>query len=119
MVPNFSPPHRHDIYGHQGLAVPFHPRIYHIQKLNYYPHCVWRGAVVWRLGHWHGAFLVWLDGSEFHHCGVGRHKPCAFASRHGCHKQNFNTQRWICLDVDQLPLHRILRSWYAQENQVD
>lgn len=117
-VPDYSASDRYDLHRFQGASISLDSRLHYFQELDYHSYCVRRGLVVRWLGDWPDAFLLWLDGVKFDNRCVGRYQTCAWEQRR-CYCQGLYLERWIHLDVDQLSLHVVLRSWDAQADQVD
>lgn len=121
-VPHLAPPHRHDLHEHLGAQIPFDPRLHHFQELDHHSDRIRRGAMVRRIRHTHGTVLIWSDGIELHHRGLGRHPACLDELWPGLGRRRDRHVDPACrlsLDDVQLPLHRNLRFGHEEAHQVD
>lgn len=77
--------------------------------------------MVWRFRDWDGIVLLWLDGAQFSHRGMGRYSICittSWAGNRGSIEIGLHAQRWLYVDVVQLPMQRGICAGHAEANKT-
>lgn len=77
--------------------------------------------MVWRFSDWDGPVLLWLDGPQFSHRGMGRYSirtTTSWAGNLGSIEIGLHAKRWLHVDVIQFPMQCGICAGHAEANKA-